>query len=114
MEINHFDVLWLKAILPCCQKTYNSLSADCINDYRVRLKLLPKLKHSIYDEYERGRVYVHECYFNSANYALIDKHKICACLIGTIIKCRPISYDLDKGMPIELFLSNYEIAFSVA
>ena len=61
-------------------------------------------ENRIFDWYEFYRNYFHTHYFNNSTNALIDRHKIC-------VKCRLISYVLNPNLPLNIFLSNYKIAF---
>lgn len=61
--------------------------------------------------YEFYRQDFHLHYFNNSANALIDRHKICSCLMGAVVKSRPVIYNLVRDIPLEIFLSNYKIAF---
>lgn len=111
MKIKTFNVFWDKAILPYCQKIFAELSPELVQSYHVMLNVNFEMKDKICDSYDYYRQIVHQQYFDNRKNALMDRHKISACLIAAIIKWRPISYSMSKTPPSQLILSNYKIAF---
>ena len=111
MKSESFDVFWLKAILPYCNQIYNDLSSQYIKSYNVTLDTSTAFKNRVCSEYDEYRRDLHLNYFNNVDNALIDRHKICSCIMGALIKCRSVSYSMSDDMPVDIFLSNYKIAF---
>ena len=111
MKLDAFDVFWSKAILPCSENAFEDLSEDDIKTYQINLDTNVSFKNRLFQVYNQYRDILHKYYFNGGSDALIDRHKISSCIIGALIECRPISYLMIPSMPIEVFLSNYKIAF---
>lgn len=111
MKVTTFDVFWDKAILPYCQKTFDELPSELVQSYHVMLNVHSTMKSKICDYYDYYRQIIHQQYFGNRKNSLMDRHKISACLIAAIIKCRPISYSMSQTPPSPLILSNYKIAF---
>ena len=111
MKPNTFDVFWSKAILPCSENTFKSLSANDIKMYQINLDTSAEFKNKLFQTYNYYRNILHKYYFNGGSMALIDRHKISSCFIGALMSCRPISYLMIRNIPIDVFLSNYKIAF---
>ena len=111
MQSETFEVFWQKAILPYCNSIFNEIPSNFVERYDVKLDIGTEFKNKIFAWYEYYRKDFHKYYFNNSTNALIDRHKICSCLMGAMVKCRPVSYTLTPKLPIEIFLSNYKIAF---
>ena len=111
MQHKTFEVFWQKAILPYCNLIFSEIPLDYVKIYNVKLDIGTEFKSRIFDWYGFYRNYFHTHYFNNSTDALIDRHKICSCLIGAMVKCRSISYILNPNLPLNIFLSNYKIAF---
>ena len=111
MKSESFDVFWLKAILPYCNQIYNDLSSQYVESYNVTLDTSTSFKSQVCTVYDKYRNELHLNYFNNGDNALIDRHKICSCIMGALVKCRSISYFMGDDMPVDIFLSNYKIAF---
>ena len=111
MKPESFDVLWSKAVLPYSKKVYADLSANCIETYQIHLNTSTEFKDKLFSTYNIYRDILHKRYFNGGDNALMDFHKICSCIIGALVICRPISYLMKNDLPSEVFLSNYKIAF---
>ena len=111
MKLNTFDVFWAKAILPYSENTFKNLSANDVKTYQVNLDISIDFKNRLFQAYNCYRDILHKYYFNGGNNALIDRHKISSCIIGALTICRPVSYLMTRNVPIDVFLSNYKIAF---
>lgn len=111
MKPNTFNVFWSKAILPCSENTFNELSLNDVEKYQIRLDTSAEFKNRLFQTYNYYRDILHRYYFNGGSNALIDRHKISSCFIGALMSCRPISYLMRPDMPMDVFLSNYKIAF---
>ncbi len=111
MKVTTFDVFWDKAILPYCEQIFTELSPEVVQSYHVMLNVNSEMKDKICDSYDYYRQIVHQQYFENRGNALMDRHKISACLIAAIVKCRPISFSMYGTPPYQLILSNYKIAF---
>ena len=111
MQSETFEAFWSKAIVPCCNRVFDEFTATDIETYKPILNIDGEFKNRVFCAYGKYRKEVRESYFNNSKNSLIDRHKICSCLMGALFECRAVSYLIGDNVPETIFLSNYKIAF---
>ena len=120
MKDKTFDYIWTniisKAIESVAAKNVGSASIEC--HFVARKE--SQLKKAILKDYLYIRDVIKKNYYsNDENGSengdgLIDNHKIAACICWSVLKNKPFKFELRENMPVEMYVSNYEVAYTAS
>ena len=119
MTENEKSELWknIESIIKAVEDEINTLINDN-PEYRMfgfhRKEYDPSLKEIIFEEYETQNNCLKEMCYEDPTDQLLDQHKIGACLCASFIKHKVFAFKLYNGLPEEIILSNYRVAFEVS
>ena len=109
-----FRYLWEQGIVKAANNVVSEIPTKIQKKYNVKLEISDKNFSKVYEEYNKFRKEIRDLYFdvgtNDEN--LIDGHKICACITGSLINVHLVSFfKNEKNVPMQVICSNYAIAF---
>lgn len=104
MKQKTFDVLWENGIAAKAKQIVD----DNLN---LGLRFDSKSKERIFNEYCKLRDYTKVSYMRNPD-GLLDRHKVCACLILAIAKSKPLVYEDDDVVGIKKIF-NESLAMSI-
>lgn len=114
MTEDTFLYLWEQGIVKAANDVVTDISHEMVKKYNVKLNISDLIRDKLYKEYHKFRKKIRQQYFdvgqNDEN--LIDGHKICSCITGSLMNVHLVSFDKNiKEIPINIVYSNYAIAF---
>ncbi len=107
------NLLWSVGIKPVLDEILNDLLPNDIEKFHVERIPDEKYKAVLFQTYDESRIYIKEHFFDvgADDDNLIDCHKVCSCIVYSLLKNRFLVYDLRSDISDELLLSNYKAAF---
>jgi hypothetical protein len=112
-----FFYLWEQGIVKAAKDVVAEIIQDLqekYKNYKVTLNTTTEMRDKLYQEYHKFRKKIRQQYFDTGknDENLMDGHKICACITGSLLSVHLVSFDKKlKDIPEEIFYSNYAIAF---
>lgn len=112
--MKQFDYLWENAVLNALHNVWEEQEFDA---YKDAYNIIPRDSKGDMERvralYETYRDFTKNRFFDMGEDGnnLMDVHKVASCLTGALVKFKMLQYDVKEGLPIELMLSNYAIAF---
>ena len=118
MKEETFSYIWDQIAVKTILNVESRFSDDFKGKYNFEKKDLSKLKKIIHRDYDSIREYLKENYYDTSKSEKnprnrIDNHKIAACICYSFIRNKVFEFDVVDGMPEEMFVSNYEVAYTV-
>jgi hypothetical protein len=104
MKTATYDILWEKGIKKRAEEIVDANYGKVVFDYES--------KDRIFEEYNKLRDYVKTSFMRDEN-GLLDRHKVCACLILAIIKSQPLIYNNYINNESTICIFNENLALSV-
>ena len=110
MTEDTFLYLWEQGIVKAANDVVTDISHEMVKKYNVKLNISDLIRDKLYKEYHKFRKKIRQQYFdvgqNDEN--LIDGHKICSCITGSLMNVHLVSFDKNiKEIPINIVYSNY-------
>ena len=114
MNAETYSYLWENALEKAIQDVLAEISDETQKKFNFSYQNnIEEKKEKILEEYNNQRLIVREKFFDTGSDGcnLIDIHKVCACFTSAILKVRVFEYDRKMAIPMEIFYSNYTLAF---
>lgn len=116
MKDETYIYLWENAFQKAIDDVLCSIPDEVQREYNLSyVDGLEKKKELILQEYNIQRQNLRTKYFDMGEQGekLIDIHKVCACFTAAMLKVRVFQYTAKMPMKVEIFYSNYTLAFLV-
>lgn len=119
MKDDTFEYIWKETILTNIHDIARKFNAEDKEKYNFYIKSESNIKHEVYKTYENTRKHLKSNYYNTdkskdKSKNRIDNHKIAACICYSLIKNKVYGFDIKNDINKEIFLSNYEVAYTAS
>lgn len=118
-----FNYIWKEVIVKAIDDVEDgikqSVDGTVIEKCHFKKRKLSYLKREVNRSYEEIRDFLKENYYDTSKKMKdpqnrIDNHKMAACICYSLIQNKVFSFDVLNDMPQKIFVSNYEVAYTVS
>lgn len=119
MKEQTFNYIWEELVVKSVRSIEERLPEEEKISYDFCVKDLERSKYELKKVYNRIKGILKSDYYNvngrnNEPVNRIDNHKIAACICCGLIQTKPFGFRVDKDIPLEILISNYELAYTVS
>lgn len=119
MKDETFKYIWNEIILKTIVSLENLFTKEDKVQYGFSVRNLKSVEKNVYSDYNSIKRQLKKDYYdaskserNSKN--RIDNHKIAACICYSLLQNKVFIFEVQDGMPQNMFTINYELAYTVS